>query len=145
MKAQKFLNLLVVVLLATSLASCGGPTKIDATLTSYSITLSATSGRAGEFIFHVTNAATDQKHEFVIFKTDLPIDQLPMKDDGTGNMIVDEEGAGVTHIAEIAEFDAGTTQDLTVTLEPGNYIIVCNLAVNTTHYLHGMRIAFTVK
>lgn len=146
MKSQKFIVLLVIALLIVPLLTgCGGPTKIDVTLTSYSITLSANTAKAGEITFHVTNAATDQKHEFVIFKTDLAPDQLPMKQDELGNMIVDEEGPGVTHVDEIPEFDAGTTQDLTVTLEPGNYVLVCNLDVNTTHYSHGMHVAFTVK
>ena len=39
----------------------------------------------------------EQTHEFVIFKTDLPQDQLPTNSDGD----VDEEGTGVTHIDEI--------------------------------------------
>lgn len=146
MRFRSFFTVLAfATLLVPMLAACGGPTKIDVTLTSYAITLSADTAKAGDITFHVTNAATDQKHEFVIFKTDLAPDQLPMKEDELGNMIVDEEGPGVTHVDEIPEFDAGTTQDLTVTLEPGNYVLVCNLDVNTTHYTHGMRVTFTVK
>ena len=147
MKVQKVFSFLAVIfLIVPLLAGCSsGPTKIDVTLASYAIGLSANSGKAGDYVFHVTNAAKDQQHEFVIFKTDLPVDQLPMKDDGSGNMIVDEEGTGVTHIDEVADIDPGVSQDLKVTLEPGNYIFVCNLVANTPHFTKGMHVTFTVK
>jgi len=147
MKSKKFVVLLAIVLLVVPLlTACGTPT-INATLTSYAVTLSSNTASAGKITFHVTNTATDQNHEFVIFKTDLPEDQLPLIDDGSGNMIIDEEGAGVTHIDEIPDSDLppGATKDLTVDLQPGRYVIVCNLAVNTTHYMHGMHVVFTVK
>jgi len=141
MKIRKILaNLALVILLAPLLLACG-PQKIDAALTTYKITLSKTSAKAGEIIFHVHNDATDLKHEFVIFKTDLPEDQLPLTPEGT----VDEEGAGVTHIDEV-EVEAGKSADLTVNLEAGNYVLICNINDNDEqHYAHGMHIAFTVK
>ena len=71
-----------------ALAACG-PQKVDVNLKSYGIELSANSVSAGKFVSHVTNSATDQMHEFVIFKTDLPEDQLPRTAEGN----VDEEGA----------------------------------------------------
>ena len=147
MKYKKFISLIVLALLAVPLLTACGPTKIDATLASYSLTLSANTAPAGKVTFHVTNTATDQNHEFVIFKTDLPEDQLPMKQDDKGNMVVDEEGPGVTHIAEIPDTDLlpGTSKDLTVDLAAGRYVIVCNLDVNTQHYAHGMHVVFTVK
>ncbi len=147
MKYKRFSVLLALTLLVVPVLTACGPAKIDATLGSYTLTLSSNSASAGKITFHVTNTATDQNHEFVIFKTDLPEDQLPMKDDGTGNMIIDEEGPGVTHIDEIPDTDLppGATKDLTVDLQPGRYVIVCNLALNTTHYTHGMHVVFTVK
>jgi len=147
MKSRRTLTLFTLIALFVPVLTACGPTKIDATLASYSLTLSANTAPAGKVTFHVTNTATDQNHEFVIFKTDLPEDQLPLKDDGNGNMIIDEEGPGVTHIDEIPDSDlpVGATKDLTVDLQPGRYVIVCNLAVNTTHYMHGMHVVFTVK
>lgn len=147
MRYKKFSVLLALILLIVPMLTACGPQKIDATLASYSLTLSANTASAGKITFHVTNTATDQNHEFVIFRTDLPEDQLPMKDDGSGNMIVDEEGEGVTHIDEIPDSDLppGATKDLTVDLPAGRYVIVCNLAVHTTHYMHGMHVVFTVK
>jgi len=147
MKSRRTLTFFALMALLVPVLTACGPTKIDGTLATYSLTLSANTAPAGKVTFHVTNTATDQNHEFVIFKTDLPEDQLPLVDDGNGNMIIDEEGAGVEHIDEIPDSDLppGATKDLTVDLKPGRYVIVCNLAVNTTHYMHGMHAVFTVK
>jgi len=149
MKTKRSLALfMALALFIIPLLTACGPTKINGTLTTYTLTLSSNTASAGKVTFHVTNNATDQNHEFVIFKTDLPEDQLPLKDDGTGVMMVDEEGAGVTHIDEIpdSELPPGATKDLTVDLQPGRYVIVCNLVVNgTNHYMQGMRAVFTVK
>jgi len=132
---------LVSILMATALAGCAsGPTKVDVALTTYKITLSADTARAGEVVFHVHNDAVDQVHEFVVFKTDLPEDQLPLTPEG----IVDEEGAGITFIDEVEDVTQGTSKDLTVTLEPGRYVLLCNTSENM-HYAHGMHQVFMVQ
>jgi len=142
MKSRKFLYFIaLLVMVVPILSACGGPQKIDAALTTYKITMSKNTAKAGDIVFHVHNDATDLKHEFVIFKTDLPIDQLPTNDEGA----VDEEGAGVTHIDEV-EVEVGQSADLAVNLQPGNYVLICNINDNNEmHYAHGMRVAFTVK
>ena len=149
MKVQKsFITFLALALFITPFLSGCGPKKVTVTLETYKMTLSENSASAGKVTVHVTNNATDQKHEFVIFKTDLPEDQLPLKDDGSGVMIIDEEGAGVTHIDEIPDSDLppGASKDLTVDFKPGRYVIVCNLVKNSvSHYHEGMRAVFTVK
>jgi len=142
MKTRKSFQLFMVVamLAVSALTGCGGPSKVDVSLTTYKITLSTDSVKAGEVVFHVTNDATDLVHEFVIFKTDLPEDQLPL----TAENIVDEAGAGITFINEVEDVAQGTSKDLTVTLEPGRYVLLCNTAENN-HYTRGMHIVFTVK
>jgi len=141
MKSNKLLiGLALVILIVPMLTACG-PAKIDVGLTTYKITMSATSAKSGDIIFHVHNDATDLTHEFVIFKTDLPEDQLPLTADNT----VDEEGPGVTHIDEV-EVEPGQAADLSVNLAPGNYVMICNINDNDEqHYMHGMHVAFTVK
>ena len=132
---------LVSILMAATLAGCAsGPTKVDVALTTYKITLSTETAKAGDVVFHVHNDATDQVHEFVVFKTDLPEDQLPLTAEG----IVDEEGAGITFINEVEDVTQGTSKDLTVTLEPGRYVLLCNTSENQ-HYSHGMHHVFTVQ
>ena len=139
MKTKKFLaTFALTVLIAPLLAACG-PTSVDVTLETYKLTMSRNTAPAGEIVFHVTNKATDQKHEFVIFKTDLPEDQLPVNADGD----VDEEGTGVTHIDEV-EVEMGQSADLKVKLDKGNYVMICNIAENH-HYMQGMHAAFTVQ
>jgi uncharacterized cupredoxin-like copper-binding protein len=143
MKTLKSFQMLIVaaILAVSALAGCSsGPSKVDVSLTTYVITLSTDSVKAGEVVFHVTNNATDLVHEFVIFKTDLPEDQLPL----TAENIVDEAGAGITFINEVEDVEQGTSKDLTVTLEPGRYVLLCNTAENN-HYTRGMHIVFTVK
>jgi uncharacterized cupredoxin-like copper-binding protein len=142
MKSRKiFTYLAIAILIIPILAACGGPTKIDAALTTYKITLSQDSAKAGDIVFHVHNDATDLLHEFVIFKTDLAPDALPLNDEGA----VDEEGAGVTHIDEV-EVEPGQAADLAVNLAAGNYVLICNINDNNEmHYGHGMYVEFTVK
>lgn len=141
MKSRKMLTFLALVILIVPVLTACGPAKVDVALTTYKITMSKTSAKAGDIIFHVHNDATDLKHEFVIFKTDLPEDQLPLTADGA----VDEEGAGVTHIDEV-EVEPGQAADLQVNLQPGNYVMICNINDNNEqHYMHGMHQAFTVE
>lgn len=141
MKSRKLLTFLALVILIVPVLTACGPSKIDVALTTYKITMSKTSAKAGDINFHVHNDATDLTHEFVIFKTDLPEDQLPLTADGA----VDEEGAGVTHIDEV-EVEPGQASDLQVNLQPGNYVMICNINDNNEqHYMHGMHQAFTVE
>jgi uncharacterized cupredoxin-like copper-binding protein len=104
----------------------------------FSISLDSSSAPAGEVTFTVANAGPSV-HEFVVFKTDLAADQLPTDNKGD----VDESGAGVTHIDEIEDIAAGSTDStLKVDLESGAYVLICNLP---GHYGLGMHTAFTVE
>ncbi len=139
MKIKKIVSFLVVILVAVPLlAACGasqGPPNV--TLDSYSIQMPATI-KAGQVTFHVTNASTSDTHSFIIFKTDLAPGNLPL--DSSNN--IDETAQGLTRIDGIAELNPGDVQDLTVTLQPGNYVAVCDLP---GHYQAGMFTGFTVK
>jgi uncharacterized cupredoxin-like copper-binding protein len=137
-KSRKFAVLIGIgVLAALVLVACGGgPQTINVTEKDYSITLSSDTMNAGSITFHVTNEATDMSHEFVIFKTDLPANNLPLNSDGN----VDETQLNL--VDAIRGLAAGDTQDLTVNLQPGHYVAICNLP---GHYKQGMYIDFTVK
>ena len=104
----------------------------------FEISLDSSSAPAGKVTFTVANAGPSV-HEFVVFKTDLPEDQLPTDSKGD----VDESGTGVTHIDEIEDIAAGSTDStLKVDLESGAYVLICNLP---GHYGLGMHTAFTVE
>ena len=119
-----------------ALPACGGGGGIGVSLTDNSVSPDESSADAGEVTFDITNDA-EQTHEFVVFKTDLAPDQLPLNEDGD----VDEEGEGVEHIDEVEDIEGGSTESLTVNLDAGNYVLICNLP---GHYRQGMHASFTV-
>ncbi len=91
---------------------------------------------AGEVTFNVENQGPTG-HMFVVFRTDLPEDALPL----TGSQ-VQEDGEGVTLLGRIDSFPAGRTETLTHTLAPGRYVLICNIP---GHYQLGMRVQFSVE
>jgi uncharacterized cupredoxin-like copper-binding protein len=135
------LSVLAVVVLALGAASCGGGgNSVGATLSDFKIDLGSSSGKSGEVTFKVKNNGPSV-HEFVVFKSELAPDQLPTKQDENGIEIVDEEGEGVEAVDEIEDIKVGSSQELKVTLQPGKYVLICNLPA---HYKQGMHAALTV-
>lgn len=123
----------------------GGGT-VEVTLQEFAIAANPTSIGAGEVTFEATNDGPADPHELVVFRTDLAPDALPTGDDGG----VDEEGEGVELIDEIEEFPVGETQSMTLDLDAGSYVFICNIVeeedgVPESHYQEGMRLAFTVE
>ena len=117
------------------LNACGGG-GVGVTLADYSVTPEESSAPAGEVTFDVSNDA-EQTHEFVIFKTDVAEGDLPTNEDGD----VDESGDGVQLIDEIEDIEGGSSESLTVSLDAGSYVLICNLP---GHYRQGMHASFTV-
>lgn len=123
----------------------GGPTAVGITLQEWSVIPDVDSGPAGSFEFTIENVGPMDTHEFVIFKTDLDADNLPTLDDGT----VDEEGEGVEIVDEVEDVAVDATETLTVDLETGDYVFICNILDEEedppeAHYQEGMRVGFTV-
>ena len=141
---RMILAIAVVASLSLFAAACGndetpggGATggAIAVTLKDFELTLSSSSAPAGMVKFDVTNDGPSE-HEFVVFKTDLAEDALPVEGGA-----VNEEGAGVEHIDEIEEFPAGETMSKTFDLAAGKYVMICNLP---GHYEQGMHASFEV-
>lgn len=121
----------------------GGATTIDVTLQEWSVTPSAASAPAGEVTFAVTNDGPDDVHEFVVLKTDLDPGDLPVDEHGA----VTEDGEGIEVVDEIEDIPVGESQELSVTLDAGNYVLLCNIYdedEDEAHYQMGMRTAFEV-
>jgi uncharacterized cupredoxin-like copper-binding protein len=100
---------------------------------------------AGTTTFVIDNVGT-MHHELAIFKTDLAPGKLPLTDEGK----VDEEKAGLLAEAVYAtpvrgdedhRIRDGRGANFTIDLQPGKYVLLCNLA---GHYTAGQFIAFRV-
>ena len=139
---------LALLSIATLLGACSsgastGP--IAATVKEWQISLSSTTIAAGAVTFNIKNEG-DKEHEFVVRKTDLTSDKLPLNADGE----VSEDAPELTEVgdpSEVAEIASGSSdRTLTVTLQPGHYVIFCNLHVeDLLHYQKGMHVDVTVK
>jgi len=126
--------------------SPGAAQQINVTVQEYSINPEKTSAKAGKITFNVENKGPTQAHEFLVFKTDLGVDELPTQSDGS----LDEEDPALEMIDEITEFNPEQKKSLTVDLEAGKYILACNRGEETggqvpSHFAQGMRAAFTVE
>jgi uncharacterized cupredoxin-like copper-binding protein len=127
---------------AASLDASDGATTVNITLQEFSVIADTATAPAGDVTFHVTNDGPEDIHEFVIFKTDLAPESLPTAEDGS----VDEAGEGVELIDEIEDIPVGESQDVTVTLQAGSHVLICNIVESDeVHYAMGMRTGFTVE
>lgn len=107
----------------------------DMTMASMGITANLVEIPAGEVKFEVINESQSFYHSFEISLVSDPAAQLPYLDD---MMMVDEEAAG--RLAQV-ELRPRGTGIVTVDLEPGTYILFCNVA---GHYMMGMWTLITV-
>ena len=107
--------------------SPGGGAAVAATEKDFSIAIDPTEVAAGEVTFTINNEGPSA-HEFVVLQTDTAPGDLPVEDG-----LVPEDG--VTVIGEAEDVAPSTTVPLTLTLEEGQYVIICNLP---GHYEQGM-------
>ena len=111
-------------------------TSLDVVLAEFSVTVSLDSAGAGAVTFGIANDGALQ-HNFRVIATDLAADSLPVIED---EFIVDEEAVDV--LATTADLDAGGTEEVSLDLAAGSYVLICNIP---SHYESGMFTAFTVQ
>jgi uncharacterized cupredoxin-like copper-binding protein len=92
---------------------------------------------AGTVSFRILNEGPTT-HEVIVVRTDLAPDKLPLQRDG---LTVDEEKRGIDFLDEAEGLDIDDRQTMVLDLEPGHYVLYCNLQ---GHYLGGMYGALTV-
>jgi len=114
----------------------GSSNNIDATVHEWQIDLSSHTASAGEVTFNIQNTG-EETHEFVVVSTDLAEGDLPVVDDQ-----IPEDSDQLTAVDEQEDIEAGTSTSLTVNLDPGHYVIFCNLLA---HYGKGMHASVTVE
>jgi uncharacterized cupredoxin-like copper-binding protein len=102
-------------------------------MTDYKITVNVTNWRAGGVTFGVRNLA-NMEHSFVVIKTLIPQDKLPV--DGATAKAKEDVKMG-----EIKSIAAGKSAALRLELQPGKYVLICNIA---GHYQLGMHNSITM-
>jgi hypothetical protein len=120
--------------------------QVNVTLQEFAVLPDVQSVPAGSVTFNATNVGPMDPHELVVVRTDIPAGELPTRDDGS----FDEDAEGVEVVGEIEEFDVGLTQSMTLDLEPGSYVLLCNLVEEEegeieAHYALGMWVPFEVS
>ncbi len=100
------------------------------------ITATPSTIKAGEITFEATNASKDTIHEMIVAPLADPSKPLPYK---TDEQRVEEEKA--EHLGEVSELAPGKTGALRITLQPGKYLLYCNVP---GHYALGMWTEITV-
>jgi uncharacterized cupredoxin-like copper-binding protein len=133
----------MIVLAATMATACSSDSGTEAgtpgdgtiltTEKDFAIDLEESTTPAGSVTFDVTNDGPST-HEFVVFDTDLAEDELPV--DGT---TVTEDDLDLVDEAE--DIAPGVDSSLTVDLQPGTYVVICNIE---GHYQAGMHASLTV-
>ena len=125
----------------------GGGLTVNVLLQEWTVVPDVESALAGEVTFAAINAGSIP-HKFVVARTDLAPDALPTDDRG----VVDAEGEGIAFIDELAEIEPTGSDEVTLDLKPGEYVLFCNLPPEETmhgghpsHYAQGMSAAFTVE
>ncbi len=116
-------------------ASSESPVAVDADILAevkeWAISLSGTSAPAGEVTFGLTNVG-NIPHKFIVLRSELSGEELLSQIDPASSRL---DEAALDVIGEQAEFSPGKTKTLTLSLEPGRYVVLCNVA---GHFGSGM-------
>lgn len=95
---------------------------------------------AGSTTFTVANDGSFT-HKFGVARGD-SYETLPLLDNGA----IDEETLGADFLGDTENFDSGQTSEFAVDLEPGNYVLFCNIAVGpNSHAKSGQVLSVTVS
>ena len=113
-----------------------GTPGIDLTKATQVIKASRISAPAGNVTFNVTNTSTDMVHEMLVVPVPVADKPLPYLAD---KFVLDE--SKIKSEGEVSELDPGKSGTLTVNLQPGTYLLLCN---QPGHYAAGMWTLFTV-
>jgi uncharacterized cupredoxin-like copper-binding protein len=130
----------VLLALVAFVSACAsqpaGPQVVGVELSTYGIKPSTNTVKAGDVVFRVTNKASDLEHEFLVLDTDAAPGDLPY--DTTEGVVPEDQ---IMSLGEVAELKPGASGELKLTMKPGKYLLICNVA---THYKAGMVTPFTV-
>jgi uncharacterized cupredoxin-like copper-binding protein len=119
---------------------------VDVVLSEFIVDPAQDTAAAGEVTFALDNQG-GETHEFVVVEA-ASADDLPVDDDSA----FDEEAFGEDNVlGEVEEIEAGDTAELTLDLEAGDYVLLCNIVEEEedgeveSHFAEGMHTTFTVE
>jgi uncharacterized cupredoxin-like copper-binding protein len=128
----------LVALAALALGAANGfagsaAATVRVTLKEFTLKPSTTSVKSGDITFVVVNRGRVD-HELVVLRTKGPANALPL----ASTRDVYEVG----RVGKTPRIDAGRRKNLTLTLKPGHYSLICNLP---GHYRAGQLADFTAR
>lgn len=137
-------SLFLFVLLTTSQTSVFAQTTVNVMLQEWRMMSDKARVPAGKVKFSVQNRG-QETHELVLLKTNMAYDTIPLQKAGG----IDENNAGVL-VDEIEDITSKSGKSMTVTLSPGNYVLLCNMVEMEEgqleeHYAMGMRVPLIVE
>ena len=103
----------------------------------FALSAEVTTVHSGLVTFRVHNSGPST-HEFLVDRTAIAADALPLR----ANSITVEEDSKLLHpVGSLSHVRLGATRELTLSLEPGSYVLFCNLE---GHYRGGMFVTIRV-
>lgn len=119
-----------------------GASQVNVTLKEWAIEVEPAEVKAGQVYFLVTNAGPEHPHELVVVRSDAEPEELPVVE---GRVPEDR----VEMIGEVEAFAAGTQASGLFNLEPGRYLLICNIVEGegehaVSHFEEGMVAELTV-
>jgi uncharacterized cupredoxin-like copper-binding protein len=134
-RAHQVLTLVGAIALGIASNGSNAQQLVRATLLSNSIQVDAPKVKPGAVTFEVRNAAEDHTvHEFVVLKTDMADDALPVRK----GQVQEQK---FKKIAELEDVAPRKSKRMTVKLPPGHYVLICN---RPGHYAMGMHAPLAV-
>jgi hypothetical protein len=137
------LLMMAMALLILGPSACSRPSppssgsSVPISLKDYRISSSLASAPAGLVTFDIHNRGPST-HELVVLQTDEPADRMPIGADG---LSFDEESPLLVVAGELAQIDIGSSASLALRLDPGRYVLACNMQ---GHYRGGMFMVLTI-
>ncbi len=92
--------------------------------------------KAGKITIHATNKSLGLTHEVIVVRP--TANEAPLPYDANTGRVIEKQ---IKDLGEVSDLPPGKSGSLTVRLQPGNYLLICN---QPNHYKAGMWTKLTV-